>query len=80
MAVIAHAGFLHETNTFAPVKATWNDFVRAEGAASYGALAAGLNARGVPAPRGGRWHPASVRQVLRQAPATSPGATAARGS
>jgi microcystin degradation protein MlrC len=33
MAVIAHAGFLHETNTFAPVKATWDDFVRAEGSA-----------------------------------------------
>jgi microcystin degradation protein MlrC len=33
MAVIAHAGFLHETNTFAPVKATWDDFVRAEGTA-----------------------------------------------
>ena len=31
MAIIAHAGFLHETNTFAPHKATWDDFVRAEG-------------------------------------------------
>lgn len=31
MARIAHAGFLHETNTFAPLKATWEDFVRAEG-------------------------------------------------
>jgi microcystin degradation protein MlrC len=33
MAVIAHAGFLHETNTFAPVKATWEDFRRVEGSA-----------------------------------------------
>lgn len=33
MAIIAHAGFLHETNTFAPHKATWDDFLRAEGAA-----------------------------------------------
>jgi len=30
MARIAHAGFLHETNTFAPIRATWEDFVRAE--------------------------------------------------
>jgi microcystin degradation protein MlrC len=30
MARIAHAGFLHETNTFAPLKATWDDFLRAE--------------------------------------------------
>lgn len=30
MAVIAHAGFLHETNTFAPVKTTWDDFLREE--------------------------------------------------
>ena len=28
---IGVAGFQHETNTFAPVKATWEDFVRAEG-------------------------------------------------
>ena len=28
---IAVAGFQHETNTFAPVKATWEDFVKAEG-------------------------------------------------
>lgn len=31
MARIAFAGFLHETNTFAPIKASWDDFVRAEG-------------------------------------------------
>ncbi|MFO1350141.1 MAG: M81 family metallopeptidase [Gammaproteobacteria bacterium] len=31
MARIAIAGFMHETNTFAPLKATWDDFVRAEG-------------------------------------------------
>ena len=30
MSRIAHAGFLHETNTFAPQKATWEDFLRAE--------------------------------------------------
>ena len=30
MATIAHAGFLHETNTFAPLKTTWEDFVREE--------------------------------------------------
>ena len=31
MSRIAFAGFQHETNTFAPIKATWDDFVRAEG-------------------------------------------------
>ena len=30
MAIIAHAGFMHETNTFAPIKATWPDFLRSE--------------------------------------------------
>ncbi len=30
MAVIAHAGFMHETNTFAPIKASWEDFLRTE--------------------------------------------------
>ena len=30
MARSAIAGFMHETNTFAPIKATWEDFVRAE--------------------------------------------------
>ena len=33
--------------------------------ASYQAIAAELNARGVPAKRGGRWHAMSVRSVLR---------------
>ncbi|MDP6706850.1 MAG: M81 family metallopeptidase [Alphaproteobacteria bacterium] len=30
MARIAHAGFMHETNTFAPIKASWDDFLRTE--------------------------------------------------
>ena len=30
MAIIAHAGFMHETNTFAPMKAAWTDFLRSE--------------------------------------------------
>ncbi len=30
MAIIAHAGFLHETNTFAPMRAAWPDFLRSE--------------------------------------------------
>ncbi len=30
MSRIAFAGFMHETNTFAPQKADWDDFVRAE--------------------------------------------------
>jgi hypothetical protein len=39
-------------------------------------LAAELNARGVPAPRGGAWFPASGRQVLRHAPGWRPQAGA----
>jgi len=34
------------------------------GAASLPALAAGLNARRIQTPRGGRWHPSSVRNLL----------------
>jgi microcystin degradation protein MlrC len=30
MARIAVGGFQHETNTFAPLKATWEDFARAD--------------------------------------------------
>jgi microcystin degradation protein MlrC len=30
MARIAVGGFQHETNTFAPLKATWADFERAD--------------------------------------------------
>jgi DNA invertase Pin-like site-specific DNA recombinase len=38
--------------------------IRAEGAVSLRAIAAGLNARGVPAPRGGLWQAKSVQRVL----------------
>ncbi len=43
--------------------------IRAQGATSLRAIAAELNARGVPTPRGKTWFPASVRQVLRHAAA-----------
>lgn len=39
--------------------------LRAEGQ-SLRAIAADLNAKGITAPRGGAWHPASVRAVLKQ--------------
>ena len=38
--------------------------LKSAGASSCAALAAGLNAEGVPA-RGGAWHPNSIRQMLR---------------
>jgi hypothetical protein len=38
--------------------------IQAEGAESLGAIAANLNERGIQAPRGGFWHPNSVRRVL----------------
>ncbi|GJE59222.1 recombinase family protein [Methylobacterium trifolii] len=40
------------------------DAIRAGGAVSQGKIAAELNARGVPAPRGGAWSPAQVWQAL----------------
>lgn len=40
------------------------DRLRAEGQQSLGQLAKALNAEGIMTPRGGRWHPSSVRNVL----------------
>lgn len=38
--------------------------IRAAGLTSYRQIAAALNARGVEAPRGGRWYPATVQRAL----------------
>ena len=38
--------------------------VQAGGAASLAAIAAELNARGIVTPRGGKWHPSSVRNLV----------------
>ncbi len=38
--------------------------LQAAGTTSLRGLAAGLNERGIPAPRGGRWHASSVRNAL----------------
>ncbi|MBA4747743.1 MAG: recombinase family protein [Sphingopyxis sp.] len=43
--------------------------IRAGGATSLPAIAAELNARGVPTRRGGKWHPSSVRNLLARLPA-----------
>jgi DNA invertase Pin-like site-specific DNA recombinase len=40
--------------------------VRAEGHASYRAMARELNRRGILTVRGGRWHPATVRNLIRR--------------
>ena len=40
------------------------DEVRAAGATTLRDLASALNARGVPAPRGGAWAPAQVRRLM----------------
>ena len=37
--------------------------IREGGAQTYGTVAEALNSRGIQAPRGGRWHPASVRAL-----------------
>lgn len=38
--------------------------VQAEGCTSLREIAAGLNARNIPTPRGGEWHPSQVRRLL----------------
>jgi DNA invertase Pin-like site-specific DNA recombinase len=40
--------------------------LRTGGASSLGQIAAGLNARGIPAARGGHWRPSQVRRVIRR--------------
>ncbi len=40
--------------------------VRAEGHTSYRAMALELNSRGILTARGGRWHPATVRNLVRR--------------
>lgn len=40
--------------------------VREAGVTGYRGIADALNARGVPTPRGGRWHPASVHRQVRR--------------
>lgn len=40
--------------------------LQAEGFTSYGGLATALNDRGVLTPRGGRWHPSSIRLLLQR--------------
>lgn len=38
--------------------------IKATGATTYRAIAAALNARGIPAPRGGEWHATTVRNIF----------------
>lgn len=40
--------------------------------ATYAQIADGLNARNIPAPRGGQWHASSVRNIVRRAEASGP--------
>lgn len=40
--------------------------LRAQGIGSVRALTAALNAKGVPTPKGGRWHPATVHRLLQR--------------
>lgn len=43
------------------------DALRAEGITSFGGIAQALNERGIPTPRGGAWHPTSVKRALERA-------------
>ena len=38
--------------------------LQAEGITSFGGIASALNERGIPTPRGGAWHPSSVKRVM----------------
>ena len=40
--------------------------VQASGATTLAAIAQELNARGIVTPRGGKWHPSSVRNLLQR--------------
>lgn len=53
-----------DADRFAASIATDVAELQAAGAISLPALAAGLNARRIQTPRGGRWHPSSVRNLL----------------
>lgn len=53
-----------DADRFAASIATDVAELQAAGAVSLPALAAGLNARRIQTPRGGRWHPSSVRNLL----------------
>ena len=44
--------------------------IQASGAVALNKIAAALNARGIPTPRGGRWYAMSVRNVLARGPET----------
>lgn len=46
--------------------------LRAEGATTLRQIADGLNARGVPAPKGGRWSPVQVIKVQARMPPIGP--------
>ncbi|WP_396604953.1 recombinase family protein [Bradyrhizobium sp. YCK136] len=46
--------------------------IRADGGSSLADLAAALNARGITAPRGGKWRPAQVRRALQRNPPPLP--------
>jgi DNA invertase Pin-like site-specific DNA recombinase len=60
-AILAHtANAASRAADLAPVL----EQLRVEGAGSFGALAAALNSRGIPATRGGRWTATSVRRVM----------------
>lgn len=60
----ALAGKRARANGFAEGLKVMVDGLRAEGFASYAALAAELNRREVKAPRGGEWFPQSVKRLL----------------
>jgi DNA invertase Pin-like site-specific DNA recombinase len=61
------AGAASRAADYAPVIAD----IRATGAASLPAIARELNERGIVTPRGGKWHPSSVKNLLARLPAVA---------
>lgn len=61
------AGAASRAADYAPVIAD----IRATGATSLPAIARELNERGIVTPRGGKWHPSSVKNLLARLPSTA---------
>ena len=62
----AHAAHRAAADRFAASLLPAIEAIRASGATTHRAIAAALNARGIPASRGGRWHTDTVRLILKR--------------
>jgi DNA invertase Pin-like site-specific DNA recombinase len=63
---LARASLITSADEFAANVAPIIAQIRRSGVVTYGGIAEALTARGIPTARGGKWHPASVRNVDRR--------------